>query len=69
MALALLDEADRDRVGDPVRRRLVGVENPAEEREVAIVLLERGWGRDVAQREHDADHAVGLDATGDDPFG
>jgi hypothetical protein len=40
-ALPLLDEADRDRVGDPVRGRLVRVEHPVQQPEVVVVLLEQ----------------------------
>ena len=38
--LALVDEADRHGVGDPVRSGLVGVEHLVEQGEVALVLLE-----------------------------
>src|ERR687894_405939 len=68
-ALALLDEADPDRVGDAVGRRLVGVEHPVEQVEVGLVLLEQRPGEHVAQQQDDADHLVGLDAPGDDALG
>ena len=67
--LALLDEAHRDGVGDAVRRRLVGVEHPVEQREVPLVLLEQRAGQHVAQQQHDADDLVGLHAARDDPLG
>ena len=67
--LALVDEADGDGVRDPVGRRLVGVEHPVEQPEVALVLLEQGTGQHVAQQQHDADDLVGLDAARDDPLG
>ena len=66
---ALLDEADRDGVGDAVRGRLVGVEYPVEQVEVVAVLLEQGPGQHVAQQQDDADDLVGLDAPRDDPLG
>ena len=66
--LALVDEADGDRVGDPVGGRLVGVEHLVEQGEVALVLLEERPGQHVAQQQHDADDLVGLDAPRDDPL-
>src|SRR5215210_7497200 len=68
-ALALLDEVDRHGVGDPVRGRLVGVEDLVEVVEVGLVLLEQGAGQHVAQQQHDAEHLVRLDPAGDDPLG
>ena len=67
--LALVDEADGDGVGDPVGRRLVGVEHAVQQPEVALVLLEQGPGQDVAQQQHDADDLVRLHAARDDPLG
>src|SRR5215213_2330089 len=68
-ALALLDEVDRHGVGDPVRGRLVGVEDLVEVVEVGLVLLEQGSGQHVAQQQHDAEHLVRLDPARDDPLG
>ena len=68
-AFALLDEADRDGVRDPVRRGLVGVENAVEQVEVVAVLLEQRPGQDVAQQQDDPDDLVGLDPPRDDPLG
>src|SRR4051812_46580394 len=68
-ALALLDEADRDHVRDPVRRGLVRVEDAVQQGKVLVVLLEQGTGQDVTQQQHDADHLLRLDASGNDPFG
>jgi hypothetical protein len=67
--LALLDEAARHGVRDPVRRGLVGVEHAVEHLEVVAVLLEERPREDVAEQEDDADHLVRLDAAGDDPLG
>ena len=67
--LALLDEADRDGVGDAVGGRLVGVQHPVEQVEVVAVLLEQRAGQHVAQQQDDADDLVGLDAARDDPLG
>ena len=67
--LAFFDEADRHGVRDAVRGRLVGVQNPVEQRKVAVVLLEQGPGQHIPQQQHDPHDFVGLDAAGDDPFG
>ena len=68
-ALALLDEADRDGVGDAVRGGLVGVEHLVQQVEVVAVLLEQRSGEDIAEQQDDAHDLVGLHAAGDDPFG
>ena len=67
--LPLFDEADRDRVGDAVGRRLVGVEHAVQQVEVVVVLREQRAGQHVAEEQHDADDLVGLDPAGDDPLG
>ena len=45
---AFVDETDRNGVGDPVRRGLVGIEYPVQEIEVSLVLLEQRSGEYVA---------------------
>src|SRR3989449_7121722 len=65
-ALALLHEAHRHRVRDPVRGGLVGVENAVQLGEVFVVLREQRPRQHVAEQEHDPDHFVRLDATRDD---
>jgi len=67
--LALVNEADRDGVRDPVRGGLVGIQHLAQQGEVALVLLEQRPGQDITQQEHDADHFMGLHAAGDDALG
>jgi len=67
--LALLDEAHPDCGGDPVGRRLVGVEHAVEQLEVALILLEQRTGQHVAQEQDDPEHFIGLDAPRDDALG
>src|SRR5438552_1977837 len=68
-ALALLHETHGHRVGDPVRRGLVGVENAVQFVEVFVVLAEQRAGEHVAQQQHDADDFVRLDPPRDDALG
>ena len=67
--LALLYEADGYGVGNPVGRGLVGIQNPVEQLEVGLILLEQRARKHVAQQQDDTDDLVGLDAAGDDAFG
>ena len=67
--LALLDEADRHRIRDAVRRRFVGIEHAREHLLVRTVLGEQRAGEHVAEQQHDTDHFVRLDASRDDALG
>ena len=67
--LALLDEAHRHRVGNTVRRRLVGVQDAVEQLEIALVLGEQRSRQHVAEQQHDPHHLVGLDPPRDDALG
>src|SRR6266513_986162 len=67
--LALLHEADGDRIRDAVCRRLVGIEDAVELVEVSVVLAEQRAGEHVTQQQYDADDFVRLDASRDDALG
>jgi hypothetical protein len=65
-ALALLHETHGHRVGDPVGRGLVGVENAVQLLEIFLVLGEQRAGEHVTQQEHDPHDFVRLHAPRDD---
>jgi len=68
-ALALLHESDGHCDGDPVGGRLIRIEDPVQEREIALVFRKQGACEHVAQQKHDADDFVGFNASRNDPFG
>ena len=68
-AVALLDEADRDRSGDAVGRRLVCVQDTIEALGVRAVLSEQRACEHVAEEQHDADDLARLHTAWDDPLG
>src|SRR4029450_6984210 len=68
-ALALLDEPDSDRAGNPVGGRLVGVEDPVQLVEILAVLGEERPAQHVAEQQHDPDDFVRLDPSGNDALG
>ena len=68
-ALSLLHETDGYGVGDPVRRRLVSVQDPVEQFEVRSIFGEERAREYVAQQQHNAHHLVGLYPARDDAPG
>src|SRR5262249_1341677 len=68
-ALALLDEPDGDRAGNPVGGRLVGVEDTVQLVEILAVLVEERAAQHVAEQQHDPDDFVRLDPSGNDALG
>src|SRR5215217_2733775 len=67
-AFAFADKAHRHGVGDTVGGRLIGVQDPVQQLEVLLVLLEQRPGQDITQQQHDADDLIGLHPAGDDPL-
>jgi hypothetical protein len=68
-ALALRDEAHADGDCDPVRGRLVGIEDPVEQVRIVLVVDEERAGEDVTKQEHDPENLVRLDAARNDSLG